>query len=177
MSTLKCFRTSQKRIGHNFTEVEPGKRGHSPGPALAARDTHRGILILFHDRVKHRGCMAFCDDPAQINPQVSGMVQFMIGRYGSPAADLDVLLAGELLKSADFTHSLDERLKRLGVSGARYDARYLPAGTALGRPLRGLPPRHVFYSPELGIVELSHQEEPGGGRAYSPHEEVTLLSA
>ena len=177
MSSLKCFRTGRGELGHNFTEVEPGKRGHSPGPGLAARDTERGLLIIFHDRARNRGCMAFCDEPAQINPQISGMVQFMIGRYGSAPADLDVFVAGEILKSADFTLCLDAQLRRLCIGGARFDARFRPSGAVLGEPIPGVPPKHVFYSPKRGLVELSEHEAPGGGRAYSRHDEVTLLSA
>ena len=57
---LTCIPKDAEKLDHNFVEVETGHRGHSTGTPLSVRDIEDKLVIVLHDRVAGRGCLATC---------------------------------------------------------------------------------------------------------------------
>jgi hypothetical protein len=173
MSTLLPCSAGQAEVGHSFVEIKIDERGHSPGPALSARHAADHLMVLLHDNVRHRGSLAQCSAETNVLECLAGMVHHMVNQWGSRPADLDVLLAGGLVRDAEFSHALAKQLETLRIGGQVLDARSLPV-----RPLGRIPPcapaDSLHYHPTRAVVELVNTADPPGGRVYKANPEVAV---
>lgn len=164
-------------MDRNFVEVKTSGRGHSEGTPLSARDLSEKLVILLHDKHRHRGCLAPCDGKTRIFDTVSALRHYMVNQWGSRPDDVDVLLAGGMINTAEFNHNLKKHFKRLGIKGRVFDARNKPI-KPIGQVPRGAPANHLFYYPTTARVELVTEADEPGGRAYQTQgEDVTLQQA
>ena len=171
---LTCLPSGKESIGHNFVEITAGKRGCSSGPGMSARDLAGKLLILLHDRNRHRGCMAALTDADPVFDTVAAMRHYMVNHWGTMPADVDVLLAGGLMHSSEFTHHLGAHLKRMQLDTKVLDARRLTS-RALGPAPLDASPCHIYYDPAGARVEMVLDDEEPGGRAYGHDNGVVVL--
>jgi len=173
MSKLFPCSAGQVEMGHSFVDIKPDQRGHSTGPALSSRHAADHLMVVLHDSVRHRGSLAQCTAEANVLECLAGMVHHMGNRWGSRPQDLDVLLAGGLVRSAEFSHALAKKIESLRIGGEVLDARSLPV-RPLGRIPRCAPADSLHYHPARAVVELVNAADPPGGRVYQAHREVAV---